>query len=329
MKAHRFFIALSLAMSMSTAVFADMDITTNSNTVTIKGTVPNAKGEYVNIIVQSSNGDLIYVGQEELDSQGSFSVQYEPPEDEKGEHRVTVVSDNTGDKPMVKGYVFGTQATDSETKPVIKPSGGGSSGGGGSGGSSSSYTSGASNLIVAQIQNGATPFLDIANHWAKSEIENAYTEHWISGVSETMFAPDTAINRAELATLLVRKFNITSQTARNEFLDISDNDWFEQYISILHSRGIVDGYGDVFLPKNPVTRQEAAKMIMLASGKRIDETLNSDSLFSDDTSISDWAKPYIYTANRLGIIKGKDANVFDPEGRATRAEIVVMLSRID
>ena len=327
MKAHRFFIALSLVMSMSTAVFADMDITTNSNTVTIKGTVPNAKGEYVNIIVQSSNGDLIYVGQEELDSQGSFSVQYEPSANEKGEHRVTVVSDNTGDKPMVKGYVFGAQAN--ETKPVIKPSGGGSSGGGGGGGSSSSYISGASNLIVAQIQNGATPFLDIANHWAKNEIENAYTNHWISGISESMFAPDTAINRAELATLLVRRFNITSQTARNEFLDISDNDWFEQYISILHSKGIVDGYGDVFLPEKQVTRQEAAKMIMLASGKRIDEKLNSDSLFSDDALISDWAKPYIYTANRLGIIKGKDGDIFDPEGRATRAEIVVMLSRID
>ena len=339
MRVFKTILALSAMLSVSVTAAADMNIFVDSGIVTVNGTMPDAKGQYVNIIVQDKKGNLIYVGQEELDHNGDFEVQYQPPESEYGEHSVSVISNEAGDKTMTKGYYISGESDDSSqnTTPEVKPStsgsnsgggGGGGSKGGGGGAASSLLTPGSSDFVVLQLQTDAVPFIDIRNHWAQSEIEKAYAERWVDGISDTEFAPDNLISRAEIAALMVKRFNIKSRAYENKFSDISSTDWYEPYISVLCSKGIVNGYGDVFMPEKPVTRQEAAKMIMLASGTEPADMSEANNTFADDKEISDWARQYIYTAAKLGIIQGRDGNIFAPNGNATRAEVVVMLSRV-
>ena len=47
--------------------------------------------------------------------------------------------------------------------------------------------------------------------------------------------------------------------------------------------------------------------------------------FADDAKISKWAWSYVYMCQATGLVKGKNGNVFDPQGNATRAEVATIL----
>ncbi len=51
------------------------------------------------------------------------------------------------------------------------------------------------------------------------------------------------------------------------------------------------------------------------------------SSFNDGSAVSDWATPAMEWAVGAGILGGKDGNVIDPTGTATRAEIAAILNR--
>jgi hypothetical protein len=50
--------------------------------------------------------------------------------------------------------------------------------------------------------------------------------------------------------------------------------------------------------------------------------------FSDDASISAWAKPYVEAAREHGVLSGQAGNRFVPDGLTTRAEAAVALLRL-
>ena len=51
--------------------------------------------------------------------------------------------------------------------------------------------------------------------------------------------------------------------------------------------------------------------------------------YEDRAKISDWANEAAHWCSMKGIIKGKDGNLFYPQGTATRAEAITMLYRFD
>ena len=50
-------------------------------------------------------------------------------------------------------------------------------------------------------------------------------------------------------------------------------------------------------------------------------------MFSDAGSIAQYAAEAVERTYRAAIVNGKDGNIFDPEGRSTRAEFAAMLMR--
>ena len=77
-------------------------------------------------------------------------------------------------------------------------------------------------------------------------------------------------------------------------------------------------------PDANITREEAAKIALLAMGISPDENLTLD--FADSGTVSDWAKSYIATAVKHGILKGSNGNV-RAKDLITREEMVTILSR--
>ena len=49
--------------------------------------------------------------------------------------------------------------------------------------------------------------------------------------------------------------------------------------------------------------------------------------FNDKDNVSEWAKEVMAWAVGYGLIGGKDNNMLDPQGEATRAEFAAMLQR--
>ncbi|NOU64538.1 hypothetical protein GC096_10905 [Paenibacillus sp. LMG 31461] len=100
--------------------------------------------------------------------------------------------------------------------------------------------------------------------------------------------------------------------------------WAGRQIQVAASKGILEGRADQsFVPNGQVTRAEFAKMIVKTFSL---ESATATENFTD-VNDSDWFKVYVASAVKNGIVNGKEAGKFDPNGNITRAEMAVMSSR--
>jgi len=94
-------------------------------------------------------------------------------------------------------------------------------------------------------------------------------------------------------------------------------------IEALCERNIINGKGNgLFDPDASMTRAEFAAIVVRALGL---EPKTSDTF--KDIAKSKWYASFIGTANRYGIVYGKTANTFDPNGTITRQEAACMVAR--
>lgn len=100
--------------------------------------------------------------------------------------------------------------------------------------------------------------------------------------------------------------------------------WAGRQIQVAAAKGILEGRAEnAFDPNGFVTRAEFAKMIVKTFAL---ENGNATENF-DDVNDTDWYKVYVASAVKNGIVNGKEAGKFDPNGKITRAEMAVMSSR--
>ena len=86
----------------------------------------------------------------------------------------------------------------------------------------------------------------------------------------------------------------------------------------------------VFRPNDQVTREEMAKIITLAYAmvKNEEISVSDTENFADHSSISDWAKEYVYYARKCGLLKGDENSNFRPDYNVTRDEAAVSAVRL-
>lgn len=107
-------------------------------------------------------------------------------------------------------------------------------------------------------------------------------------------------------------------------LDLSDENL--RYVKFLQNRGIIDGFPDgTFRPYQPLTRGEAAKILVAVTGAPLQ--VPEEPTYSDVPK-EHWAYPYIETATRLGLLNGYPDGTFQPGRQLTRAETAVILYRL-
>lgn len=88
------------------------------------------------------------------------------------------------------------------------------------------------------------------------------------------------------------------------------------------------GYGlgnKIFDPTGNITREEAAKIMVLWAGLEHDDT--DVSAIPDGDQISNWAKGYVKAAADAGIMKGRTDGNFDPKGDLQRQDGACLLVR--
>ncbi len=176
-----------------------------------------------------------------------------------------------------------------------------------------------------------TAFADIAGHWAKEDIEFVASRGLFSGTSETKFSPNTAMTRGMFVTALGRLANAdVSGYAKSSFSDVKDDAYYMGYIEWASKNNIVNGVGNGnFAPDQSITREQMA-VIMSNYAKTIGYTLpkvHTENTFSDNGKISTYAKEAVKQMQMAGVISGKNGNLYDPQGTATRAEVSAVLRR--
>lgn len=142
------------------------------------------------------------------------------------------------------------------------------------------------------------------------------------------------VDRATFVMTLLRADIIDLSSYANNimcsFSDVSKSDYFYTYIAISQGAALVAGdENNCFYPMNDMSRQDAAvilyRYLELLHPEEI-EFVNKQS-FSDDDSISEYAREAVYKLQALGIIVGSD-NEFKPEEGINIAEMCCMLYRM-
>lgn len=146
---------------------------------------------------------------------------------------------------------------------------------------------------------------------------------YLNGYDDNSIRPDIYMTRAEVAKVLkVITANTLLKDKPKYFTDISENQWFKEYVDFVSKADFMNGYSDgSFRPDEYMTRAE----FVTAMSKFIDKKEGETSF----TDISEhWAKKNIESFYNNGLIKGYDNNSFKPEQYIKRSEVVTIINKI-
>lgn len=189
------------------------------------------------------------------------------------------------------------------------------------------------NISEVRIPEVKRVFDDVQNHWAKDSIMSMHTYQLLNGVSDTSFAPDDDITRAEYVALISRICGITVPTYEGIFRDVPADAWYSGIVEAAYQSGIIPEemlVGGSFLPNQKITREEMAVVTVLAYESVNGKVYGTFDFgpYADCNDASGYAKPYIQKGLHLRLIKGLTENHFSPYDYATRAEAAVMAKRL-
>ena len=222
-----------------------------------------------------------------------------------------------------------------KTEDSGSSSGGGSSSRGGSSGGVKSTVKADADLIsnpVFDMDNVATEektFSDLDNYkWAEESINELVKAGIADGVSDTEFAPERTITRAEFCKLIFKIFGMKESTDNNRFTDVSKDDWYAPYIWTLSDIGAINGIDlEHFAPNLAISRQDVCTIIYRMLKREQNELMATAPTFEDSDTISEYAKEAVAALQNANLIKGEDGR-FAPDREMNRAEAAVLAARV-
>ena len=171
---------------------------------------------------------------------------------------------------------------------------------------------------TVKIVDNSKTFDDVAdNYWGAEAVDFAVSRELFAGTSATTFAPDTAMTRAMIVTVLARFEGVDTTTGST---------WYEAGQQWAMENGVSDGTNmDASL-----TREQLATMLYrYAQSKGYDTTQGGMAIreYADFEQISDYAVEAMTWAVNTGLISGTSTTTLSPQGLATRAQVATILMR--
>ncbi|WP_160297277.1 S-layer homology domain-containing protein [Paenibacillus sp. IHBB 10380] len=171
-------------------------------------------------------------------------------------------------------------------------------------------------------------FNDISGSYAESAIQAVYSKGLMNGTDATRFQPTKPITRAEWITVLERLLAMKEvKSTIPSFKDVAKSSWYYGWVEAGYLLGLTSGRSSSnFEPNHPVTREEAAVMLMRALKFKATASV-STTTFSDDQDIASWVKHDVQTIHELGLMNGAEG-FFLPKHLLTRQETATLLYRM-
>jgi len=188
----------------------------------------------------------------------------------------------------------------------------------------------------------AQAFTDVAgDEYFVPALDALAADGVVQGRADGSFGPQQFVTRAQFAALMARILELPpSQQA--PFVDLTSLHWCYGPVSALYWAGLVTGDArNRFLPDMPVTRQQAAALIVAAVTRVLEEEPQPGVVISDPSAPSGpWLAAFrdratvagehawaLAEAYRLGIMAGSTGGWLYPALPLTRAQMVVLLHR--
>lgn len=237
---------------------------------------------------------------------------------------------------IVSGFEKFCELFKKAVEEINKISSGGNSGGSGGGGG---FKGGETSVKTKQDDmNGSTEndnegiFSDISNvGWAREAILTLAQKGIINGTAPKTFEPNSNITREQTVKIILLSIGESTENTECPFKDVKTDEWYAPFVSKGYKIGIINGISDgEFGVGMNVTRQDLA-VIAVRAAKAAKVKIPSDikaADFNDYSEIADYAKDSVSALCSMGIINGKDGNVFAPNDYCTRAEAAKIIFNI-
>ncbi|WP_414543403.1 S-layer homology domain-containing protein [Nostoc sp. CCY0012] len=178
--------------------------------------------------------------------------------------------------------------------------------------------------------------LEPNNQIESTAIQQVITANLMTNSPDGNFYPERMINRAELAAIMVKAFNLDKRDAVKQgetrsVPDVPPSHWAFNDIQTVLKTDIMRGYrGNLFFPNQRVTRAEGLAIFAQAYGvfqfgdDTVSEILESH---PDAASIPTWARRAIATVIAEGFINTDSQNNISPLRPMTRGDMAYVLSK--
>lgn len=181
-------------------------------------------------------------------------------------------------------------------------------------------------LAVPAFAANGLKFSDVPDgYWAKDAIYLVAEAGIVGGFNDGTFRPESNITREQFAKVVANFMGYTEK-AELSFKDVNPAGALAPYIAMCVKAGVIGGYEDgTFRPKANITREAAATMLCRAF--KLDTT-GLVPTFTDSAKIADVFKPSVAAMNLTEVIAGYPTGDFRPKNNLTRAQMMVMISRL-
>jgi len=184
--------------------------------------------------------------------------------------------------------------------------------------------------------------LDVPAAWALAEVREAEYRKLVPLPMQSDYGK--TVTRSEFCTLAMICIEQAKQMTVDEYMaakgiDIPTSSPFTDIgaLSGTAKKDIISAYAlqvvsgtsaTTFDPNNPITREQAAKMLTATAAALEQGTDAQFPNFTDSNLISNWAKPYIGYVFDAKIMGGVGGNRFDPKGGYQRQQAYMTMLRL-
>jgi S-layer homology domain len=188
---------------------------------------------------------------------------------------------------------------------------------------------------IEQYLAGPGPTVQPDSTALDSAIAQVVAAKLMSNTSDGKFHAEIIMSRAEIATILVKAFNLETLkptvTAPAKFNDVSSSHWAAKDIEIAVRTGTMEGYEkERFFPNQRVNRAEAFAIFANAYGvfqfpdATIDEILSA---YPDAKDLPKWSRRAMATALNEGFVNLGTESLINPLKPMTRGDMAYALSK--
>jgi len=182
-------------------------------------------------------------------------------------------------------------------------------------------------------EEAVVSFTDTKGHWAAKDITNAAKSGMIQGFPDGTFRPEETITQEQFLSLVERIIPTFSGHEPDAFIQESylaaaKGRWSEKTYRHLVAAGIMP----TGKPTEGLNRLEATRVLLAALGHQSEgeKYRGTRARFFSDLSVDKEDEVMtVYPAYKMGIMAGYPDGTFRPKAMISRAQAVVLLTRLD
>ncbi len=146
---------------------------------------------------------------------------------------------------------------------------------------------------------------------------------FVNGYDGNLFKPDNNMTRAEACAVVARVLTTEDRIKgkyKTKYADVKEGAWYYDYVAYLDQFGYLYNFKGDFNPDQPITRAEFVDLVY-----RMGKVDNSKEVVFTDVPETHERYTAIMKAAKAGLVNGKTATTFDPDGKIKRSEVVKIL----